>query len=360
MEQPKKFKNKDLHPLAINILKLQRYNYEFFNCEEVVFFEYIVVKGMAFKKKVEFFHSSETIRKETGIKKSSLNSIINKFIKLGIISTEVKGMPRVKHFKVHFPKIIELFHEIYQLNENGTLPAELSKQLSEFFIPLVDNYQEKNNIKNNNEEIIKEKNVIDSEDRINITIFNDYIAKLSYELNIRPNTFKYNLVDLLRALKEYDVYVLCEYVGKYFEEIPNPVLMKFFAFDKISLNKIIYIEQKMADEKKYVESLLTELQRIYDKRIDMYNKNDDYTRAKSNTQLVITERIKENLKKALNHRSELQITNAFTPYIDDILKNNHLNIKKILPYFLALNEGEYEIIDTHLEKYNLEYGYSKN
>ena len=41
--------------MGYNILKLNRYNYDFFNCEEVVFFEYIVVKGMAFKKKKEFF-----------------------------------------------------------------------------------------------------------------------------------------------------------------------------------------------------------------------------------------------------------------------------------------------------------------
>ena len=53
----KKFKKEDTHPLAINIQKLQRYNYDYFNCEEVVFFEYIVVKGMAFKKKKEFFLS---------------------------------------------------------------------------------------------------------------------------------------------------------------------------------------------------------------------------------------------------------------------------------------------------------------
>lgn len=358
MESLKKSKNKDVHPLAINILKLQRYNYDYFNCEEVVFFEYIVVKGMAFKKKKEFFHSSETIRKETGIKKSSLKTIIKKFIDLGILSTEVKGMPRVTYFKVHFPKIIELFHKIYQLNENGTLPADFSKQLSEFFNPLVDNYQEKNNIKNNNEDIIKEKNNTESEELNNIDIFNSYISKLSYEQNRRPNTFIYNEVDLFRALNEYEVNTLSEYVGKYFEEEPNPTLIKFFAFDKISANKIIYIEQKMSDEKKYVESLLIALQSIYDKRIEMYNKDDKYPRAKSKTKLVITERIKENLKEALNHRSELQITNAFTPYIDDLLRNN-LNVKKTLPYFLAEKDGEYEIIDIYLEQHNLSYSYIK-
>ncbi|GAL75985.1 hypothetical protein JCM19275_209 [Nonlabens ulvanivorans] len=153
----KSYKQKDKHPLAINIIKLNRYNYDFFNCEEVVFFEYIVVKGMAFKKKKEFFHSSETIRQETGIKKHSLNSIISKFESLGIISTEIKGMPRVKYFTVHYPIIVDLFPKIYQLSDNGKLPTDLSIHLADFFIPLVDNYSEKNNIKNNNEELIKEK-----------------------------------------------------------------------------------------------------------------------------------------------------------------------------------------------------------
>ena len=64
---------KDKHPLAINIRKLQRYNYSYFGCEEVVFFEYMVVKGNAFKHK-PFYHSSETIFNETSIKKQSLNS----------------------------------------------------------------------------------------------------------------------------------------------------------------------------------------------------------------------------------------------------------------------------------------------
>ena len=71
-------KEKDVHPLAINILKLQRYNSDFFNCEERTFFEYLIIKGMAFKNK-EFFHSSETIYIETGIKKHSLKTIIKRF-----------------------------------------------------------------------------------------------------------------------------------------------------------------------------------------------------------------------------------------------------------------------------------------
>ena len=356
----KQFKKEDIHPLAINIQKLQRYNYDYFNCEEVVFFEYIVVKGMAFKKKTEFFHSSETIRKETGIKKHSLNSIISRFEDLGIISTEIKGMPRVKHFKVHFPKIVELIPKIYQLSENGKLSSNFSKHLSDFFIPLVDNYLQKNNIKNNKEEINKkEKNNSESEEERTLSFFNDYLSSLKYKKNISPAALNFNDVDLFRALKEYDVEIICEYIEKYFEETNRPTLSKFFVFDNISFNKLKYIEQKMVDENDYVDRLIDELQRIYKKRIELHNNKDSARRGKSHSVLVVTKRLKSQVKNALNVKSELEITNAFTPYIDEIL-NENLTISKILPYFFAFKNDEYEIIDTYLEYHNLHYGYSKS
>ena len=356
----KQFKKEDIHPLAINIQKLQRYNYDYFNCEEVVFFEYIVVKGMAFKKKTEFFHSSETIRKETGIKKHSLNSIISRFEDLGIISTEIKGMPRVKHFKVHFPKIVELLPKIYQLSENGKLYSNFSKHLSDFFIPLVDNYLQKNNIKNNKKEINKkEKKDNDSEGEDVLSFFNNYLSSLKYQKNISPTALKFNDIDLFRALKNYEIEFLSEYIEKYFEEEHRPSLNKFFIFDSIAVNKLKYIEQKIVDENEYVDHMVDELQRIYNKRIEMHNKNDDFERAKSKTKLVVTSRIKQQLKTALNYRNELQITHSFTAYADDLLKGN-LSINKILPYFLSSKDGEYEIIDNYLEHFNIQYGYSKN
>jgi hypothetical protein len=355
----KKFKKEDTHPLAINVLKLNRYNYDFFNCEEVVFFEYMVVKGMAFKNK-EFFHSSETIRNETGIKKHSLKSIISKFESLGIISIDIKGMPRIKYFTVHYPIIVNLIPEIYQLSKNGKLSSDFSKHLSDFFIPLVDDYLKKNNIKNNKEELnIKEKIDIESEGESVISFFNDYLSSLKYEKNISQAALNFKDVDLFRALKKYDIEVICEYLGKYFEEEHRPSLNKFFTFDTISKSKLKYIEKKIVDENEYVVQMLEELQGVYDRRIEMYNKDDTQTRAKSKTKLVVTSRIKQQLKTALNYRNELQITHSFTAYTDDLLKGN-LSISKILPYFLSSKEGEYEIIDTYLEHFNIQYGYSKN
>ncbi|WP_271406466.1 hypothetical protein [Tenacibaculum soleae] len=355
-----KLKKKDKHPLAINILKLNRYNYDFFNCEEVVFFEYIVVKGMAFKKQKEFYHSSETIRQETGIKKHSLNSIIRRFTDLGIISTEIKGMPRVKFFTVHYPKIVDLIPKIYQLSNNGQLSSDFSKHLSDFFIPLVDNYLQKNNIKNNKEEINKkEKYDTESEGEDVLSFFNDYLSSLKYQKNISPTALKFNDIDLFRALKNYEIEFLCEYLEKYFEEEHKPSLNKFFTFDSIAVNKLKYIEQKIVDENDYVDALINELQRNYKRRIELHNERDSSRRKKSKSVLVVTKRIKQQVKNALKVKSELEITNAFTPYIDEIL-NENLDIKKILPYFFAFKNDEYEIIDTYLEYHNLHYGYSNN
>jgi len=354
----KKIKKEDVHPLAINIKKLQRYNYNFFNCEEVVFFEYMVVKGMAFKKQNEFFHSSETIRQETGIKKHSLNTIIKKFIALEIISIEVKGMPKVKYFTVHFPKIVELFPKIYQLSENGQLQPNFSKHLADFFIPLVDNYQEKNNIKNSKNNNKKEKEEGESESEFALSFFNDFLSKLKYKNKISPAALKFNEIDLFRASNEYEIELLCQYIEKYFKENYSPSLKQFFKFDAISPNKIKLIEELLVEEDLFAEQIINNLQDTYKHRVKMYNDDDDYKRAKGNSKLVVTNRIKEQIKEALKVKSEIEITNAFTSYIDDILKGE-LEVRKILPYFFSIKDDEYQIIDNNLENFNLKYSYEK-
>ncbi len=355
----KKFKSEDTHPLAINILKLQRYNFEFLNCEEAVFFEYIVIKGMAFKKKTEFFHSSETIRKETGIKKHSLNTIVKRFIELNIISTEVKGMPKVKYFTVHFPKIIELLPKIYQLSENGQLSPDFSKHLADFFIPLVDNYQEKNNIKNNKEENKKEKKEHDSEGEFALSFFYNFLKKLKYENNISQPDLKFNEIDLFRALNEYDIGFLCESIKKYFKGNRRPSLKQFFMFDAHSPNKIKILEEMILEEENYVDSFVENLQNTYNDRIKSFNNNDKYKRAKSNSKLTVTNNIRTKIKETLTVISEIEITNAFIAYIDDILKGE-LDVRKILPYFFSIKDGEYDIINTYLDIFNVKYSYPKN
>ena len=88
--------NKDKHGLAINILKFQYFNFEFFNCQEIVLYETLMVLGgKSFTKRDEFFHSTKTLADKTGIKRHSVDRILIKFKKMGIIDYQIKGMPKV-------------------------------------------------------------------------------------------------------------------------------------------------------------------------------------------------------------------------------------------------------------------------
>ncbi|MDA8970008.1 helix-turn-helix domain-containing protein, partial [bacterium] len=109
---------KDKHGLAINIMKFQYYNFEFFNCQEIVLYEtLIVLGGNSFAKREEFFHSTQTIADKTGIKRHSVDRIMMKFKKMGIIDYQIKGMPKVKFIKILWKNILEILPEIYQFDK---------------------------------------------------------------------------------------------------------------------------------------------------------------------------------------------------------------------------------------------------
>lgn len=123
-------------PLAINIMRFQNYNFKFFATDEVVMFEYLIVKAVSFKHRV-FYHSSNTINNETGIKRNRENSILERFENdLKIVTVKVTGMPQVKHFKVHFHKFVPLLRKIYQFNK---FSAENRKLLVDYFKSLAEN-----------------------------------------------------------------------------------------------------------------------------------------------------------------------------------------------------------------------------
>lgn len=169
------------HPLAINIRKFQIYNFDFFTCQEVVLFETLVVLGgISFAKKEEFFHSTETLIKKTGIKRHTVNKILNKFNKKGIIEFEVKGMPRDKYFKLKWANIIKLLPHIYQFDEYRKLFNESEKQLIEFFKQLYENDKEKNNNKT-----IKVENKKENQDegKVELLIPSNDAKDLIAELN---------------------------------------------------------------------------------------------------------------------------------------------------------------------------------
>ena len=179
-----KKRNIDKHGLAINIMKFQYFNLEFFNCQEIVLYETIIVLGgISFAKKEEFYHSTQTLAGKTGIKVHSINKILRKFKDLGIMDYQIKGMPQVKHLRILWDNILEMLPEIYQFDKveeyfgGSTQPLiDYYKQLAENNEKIPENNEEKNIIKNNTEEYEKkikkeiEENAI-AEDEENAVIF---------------------------------------------------------------------------------------------------------------------------------------------------------------------------------------------
>ena len=158
-----KEEKKDKHGLAINIMKFQYFNFQFFNCQEIVLYETIMVLGgISFAKKEEFYHSTQTLAGKTGIKVHSINKILRKFKDLGIIDYQIKGMPQVKHLRILWDNILEMLPEIYQFDKveeyfgGSTQPLiDFYKQLAENNEKIAENTEEKNIIKNNTEEYEK-------------------------------------------------------------------------------------------------------------------------------------------------------------------------------------------------------------
>jgi hypothetical protein len=349
-------KKKDTIPLSINILKLQRYNFKFLNCEEVVFLEFLIVKGVSFKYK-PFYHSSETIFNETGIRKHSLNTIIKKFETLGYISIEVKGMPKVKYFTVHYPAIYKDVEQIYQLTENGKPLYDFRKLLAEYYQPLIETYQEKYINKNKEENNEKEKKRAESEaEARDFKYFSDSLSILKTKLNISDVKFHIDDISIINALKTYEADELIDhlenfYVNKRFKKISD-----FFKPDPMFPDKIDFIEKEKATENRYFESFLVSLEDTYNERIEIYNDSLPYHKSRPKTKLVLNHDIKEKIKAALADKGEIAVKHAFTAYSDAVLRE-FIRPQKFMPYFLSKKNGEFSVIDTFLNHYNMNYCY---
>ena len=207
---------KDKHGLAINIMKFQYYNFEFFNCQEIVLYEtLIVLGGNSFAKREEFFHSTQTIVDKTGIKRHSVDRIMVKFKKMGIIDYQIKGMPKVKFIKILWENILEILPEIYQFDKVEEYFDGSTKPLIDFYQLLAennekfaDNTEEKNNIKNSKEEYKKEINASGNENskiafrEKLISVIKNVIDK--HNVLSKKNPIKFNSYDIIRNQKYND------------------------------------------------------------------------------------------------------------------------------------------------------------
>jgi hypothetical protein len=75
---------KNRHPLAINILKMQEYDFSKTKLEEIVFFEWLVIKRISFGTDT-FFYQQRRVTEEIGIKRTRLETLRKVFEKLGLV-----------------------------------------------------------------------------------------------------------------------------------------------------------------------------------------------------------------------------------------------------------------------------------
>ena len=269
----------DNHPLAVNCLKFQYYNFNFFSCQEIVLFEtLIVLGGISFKKKDEFFHSTKTLTDKTGIKKHTVDKSIERFETLGIIDVEVKGMPRVKFYKMNWDNIIELLPEIYQFDVFRKQFNESTQPLYDFFHQCAENIQEKNNNKNNNQNIKKENDYNALARVDDIDNFKGFLSGTFKYKNSVSGTFDNN--DLIKALEVHEM-----------EEIKNAVrskndsrfnltdMRKFFKFN--SKGEVIAVVENIEHRNVAADNLFDKLNKTLKQRIDKHNNDPSKKRTKA-------------------------------------------------------------------------------
>lgn len=356
--------NKDKHGLAINILKFQCFNFEFFNCQEIVLYETLMVLGgKSFAKREEFFHSTQTLADKTGIKRHSVDRILIKFKKMGIIDYQIKGMPKVKHIRILWDNILEMLPEIYQFDKveeyfgGSTQPLiDFYQLLGENNEKIAENTEEKNNIKNSKEEYKKElkKEIIDNalakEEEIAIKDFKIFIEEIFEHKDTPRKSFSES--DFLQAIRHYDIKEIQEFVEYRNNYLNTLDMRKFFKFSESGrMNDLEdYFRSKDKDVKKFIENL----KEIFLERIKIYNeKNKDN---KLLTPLPVKNSVLQKMHSALKVKEEIEIKNAFIAFADDILYQRVNPTYDALSYFLAQENGEYNVLDNYqlyfIERYS--------
>ena len=347
----------DHHPLAVNCLKFQYYNFDFFSCQEIVLFETLVVLGgISFKKKEEFFHSTKTFTNKTGIKKHTVDKSIERFEALGILDVEVKGMPRVKFYKMNWNNIIELLPDIYQFDEFRKQCNESIEPLYDFFHLCAGNDQEKNNNKNINQYIKKGIN-------------DDALARADDIDNFKKflsNTFKYKESvfgtfdnnELLKALEVHEM-----------EEIKNAVksknkssfnltdMRKFFKLN--TKGEVITVVKDIEQRNVAADNLFNKLNDTLKRRIEMHNNDPSKKRTKNYISLPKSKKELNKLKSSLGSVKEDDLCNAFKVLSDEVIQGVTKVKHGMISFLLKEVDGEYPVLSDYIYKYLCNYGVDK-
>lgn len=104
-------------PLSVNIQRLEAY---LLAPDEVILFDWLVIKQSAVFKYKWFYYSHERIKEETRIKRNCFERIIKRFCAMGILLTETRPKPneqgRARFFRVEFAEISRKLNEIIDKN----------------------------------------------------------------------------------------------------------------------------------------------------------------------------------------------------------------------------------------------------
>jgi len=271
---------------------------------------------------------------------------------LGIIKVEVKGMPKVKWFLVVYPKVIELFSQIFQLADNGKLYADFSKVLYDYFQPLAEAYQKENNKQNLKTESKEKLQEGDTDVSVPLIACREFLFSLHYDKKIPEKNLKYNEHDLLHAIKNYGAEEILYYLEKYFAEKNTfGTVADFLKVAKSNPQKLVYIEQQLSNDKQHVDGVLKMLNDQFTARREL---KSDKKKIYKSTKLPINNAVRQLVIDALKVKTDLEIVNAFIAYTDAVLDDDIKPIK-FLPYFFSRQYGDYGVIDTYLDRFNINY-----
>ncbi|MDO6392078.1 hypothetical protein Q4E40_18225 [Pontibacter sp. BT731] len=311
MSQQLSKKPTGFYPLAVNIIHLQKNYSGYFDLQEIVVFEWFMVKANSFKKYNEFYYSIRRICEETFIKKARLDTILSRFSELGIISFTTKGMPKQHHFQVNKNRVLEHLPLIYKLSEKDKLLTFFNKQLPE-------KSKHKEYYKNSEEDIIEEKKGLLSEKEFSDS--GPFLDLDTAESNINSAEAK--------AIQNEN--------------------------DQQKLRSIQEEETRQLEKSIEHQQLLNEL---YSQRVALHNLKGK--RGKPLTKLAFTNNDKFRLYKLFERFDEREILASFTAYIDEVISSTTKSpIKKVVSYFLAADhEDEFSTFLTYLNKYTATYGY---
>lgn len=96
---------RDTHPLAVNFKKLQKYKLTEAKIDEIIFFEWLIVKQKSFGDGNEFFYQQHRVLEEIGLRAARFRAIREKFQELGL-EYEVKGNNNMTYYTLT-PEFIE-------------------------------------------------------------------------------------------------------------------------------------------------------------------------------------------------------------------------------------------------------------